>query len=484
MLVFKYIHMKMLEIINNTLKYAYNQAQIRRIIQEHKQVDDDWEVPLDRIAMYPDDYHRCGSQGDVYLGRLSNSPVAVKRVRDETLTDIRHLKDLNHKNIIKFLGVSRDPRRNYHYIIMEWCNNGTLAQKLHDTHPIISPSNLCDFAQAIASGMKYLHSKNIIHRDLKPTNILLTRTYELKISDFGTHKVFGGQSSMSNSSQAGTCAYMAPEVIRGEAHSFSIDIWSYGVVLWEMFVGLRPYNNMDSTPVLYAVGYNSHHLPIPTGFPEGLSFILKRCWHAKPSERMTFPQVCTMLKGATPELRKISKERWPPTQAGWKKEAREKHLELKTDSCEDETVSQKLKIYEEAAEQALETRNKNINLHYQLLECCMLVARDRREVQSREKLVAEREEAVAKLEAESLNRMNEYNRLKELIHQINDELDRRGIALECLQNQEPKQQNGEPVKRQEDSEKNNDQRQQDKIDHQKQIAYTIEESCESAATNL
>lgn len=225
-----------MEIINNTLKLALNQPQIRRFtmrssgISQSSADDDDWEIPLERLVMYPNDFHRCGSQGDVYLGRLSNSPVAVKRVRDPALANIRHLKDLNHKNIIKFIGVSQDPRRNYHFIIMEWCNNGTLAQKLHDAHPIIAPANLCDFAQQTANGMKYLHSKNIIHRDLKPSNILLTRNYELKISDFGTHKVFDSKCSVFSSSQTGTYAYMAPEVIRGESHSFSIDVWSYGVV--------------------------------------------------------------------------------------------------------------------------------------------------------------------------------------------------------------------------------------------------------------
>lgn len=387
--------------------------------------DDDWDIPLDRIVMYPNDFHRCGSQGDVYLGRLSNSPVAVKRVRDSALANIRHLKDLNHENIIKFRGISEDPRRRFYYIVMEWCNNGTLAQKLHDAHPIISPSNLCDFAQQIANGMKYLHSKNIIHRDLKPSNILLTRNNELKISDFGTHKVFNNKCSDLSTSQTGTYAYMAPEVIRGESHSFPIDVWSYGVVLWEMFIGLKPYNNLDSSAVVWAVGNNSFHLPVPTSFPDGLSFVLKRCWQAKASERMTFQQICMMLKGATPEMNKISRERWPPTQAGWKREARDelqKHLQFKNDPYEDEVFTQKRKAYEEALEQAQKLRNRNNHLHLKLQECSMLVLRERREIEMREEMVTKREQAVAQSEAENANRVHVLNQLKERLEQIKQEI--------------------------------------------------------------
>lgn len=428
-------------------------------------IDDDWEIPLERIVMYQNDYHRCGSQGDVYLGRLSNSPVAVKRVRDGALANIRHLKDLDHKNIIHFKGVSQDPRRNFYFIVMEWCNNGTLAQKLHDAHPIISPSNLCDFAQQIANGMKYLHSKNIIHRDLKPSNILLTRNNELKISDFGTHKVFN-KSSVLSTSQTGTYAYMAPEVIRGESYSFPIDVWSYGVVLWEMFFGLRPYNNLDSSAVVWAVGNNSFHLPVPASFPDGLSFILKGCWHAKAGERMTFQQICMMLKGASPELKKISKERWPPTQAGWKREARDelhKHLQSKNDPSEDEVFTQERKAFEEALEQAQKLRNRNKHLHLKLQECSMLVLRERREIEMREEMVTKREQAVIQAESKNRCRENELNQMRETITLIKDELNRRGIQLECLK-QEHKLQ----------SQSFNDKNQEDKSD----------EACESIDTTL
>jgi len=86
----------------------------------------------------------------------------------------------------------------------------------------------------------------------------------------------------------GTVAWMAPEVIRNEPCSEKVDIWSYGVVLWELLSGEIPYKDVDSSAVMWGVGSNSLRLPIPANCPEGYGLLIKQCWAAKPRNRPSF----------------------------------------------------------------------------------------------------------------------------------------------------------------------------------------------------
>lgn len=357
-------------------------SKFRNLFSHTKEsyIDDDWEIPFERIIICHRDFQRSGSQGEVFYGKLTNIPVAVKRVKDKSLTNIKHLRELNHRNVIKFRGISQNS--NFYYIIMEWCQYGTLHDHLHNGKQL-SATILSDFAQQIANGMKYLHSKKIIHRDLKPSNILLTKQDVLKISDFGTHKVFYDEKlPVTSVTYAGTHAYMAPEVIRSEPYSYPIDVWSYGVVLWEILTSDEPYKNLDSSAVVWAVGNNSFKLPVPSNFPGGFSRILDGCWKANPTERLTFQQVCIILKGAIHEIHTISKERWQPLQAGWKREIRmelNKNLQFKNEHATDQ-ICRKEQALNELIEENIKRRNKINELYLKLQETCLHVQREREEL--------------------------------------------------------------------------------------------------------
>jgi serine/threonine protein kinase len=119
---------------------------------------------------------------------------------------------------------------------MEYC-----PQTLYDVirEEEILPQRVLRYASDIASGMQYMHSRNVIHRDLKSPNVLISVDLVLKISDFGTCRPDQGRST--RMSITGTCAWMAPEMIRNEPCSKSVDVWSYGVVLWELLSGEVPY---------------------------------------------------------------------------------------------------------------------------------------------------------------------------------------------------------------------------------------------------
>lgn len=415
--------------------------------QSHQNQYDDWEIPFERIKVNQNDFKRCGSQGDVFYGKLGNTSVAVKRVKDIKLTRIKHLRELNHVNIIKFRGISQNS--NYHYIIMEWCSYGTLHDHLHSGRQL-SSKTLCRFTQQIASGMRYLHSKSIIHRDLKPSNILLTLGDVLKISDFGTHKQFSEEITGTSVSYAGTQAYMAPEVIRSEPYSYPVDVWSYGVVLWEILIGDEPYKNLDSSAVVWKVGNNSFRLPVPSIFPEGLKLILDGCWKPQPNERLSFQQVCMILEGAVHEVDKISKDRWLPLQAAWRREVRDemnKHLKFKIDPEEDLLFKQKHQALNDALEQVQRRRDKNNDLYLKLQECSMHLQRERDDVARREQLVSQKESDIEM-------RVHELNRLKEKLANINEELNRRGIVLDCLKTSTEEDEDNDDDQEQEESIRN------------------------------
>ncbi|CAB1314506.1 unnamed protein product [Coregonus sp. 'balchen'] len=230
-----------------------------------------WEVPFEDISELQ--WVGSGAQGAVFLGKLHGQEVAVKKVRDIKETDIRHLRKLKHPNIITFKGICTQAP--CYCILMEYCAQGQLYEVLRAGRKI-TPSLLIDWAMGIAGGMNYLHLHKIIHRDLKSPNMLITYDDAVKISDFGTSKEMSDKST--KMSFAGTVAWMAPEVIRNEPVSEKVDIWSFGVVLWEMLTGEVPYRDVDSSAIIWGVGNNSLNLPVPETCPDGFKILLRQCW--------------------------------------------------------------------------------------------------------------------------------------------------------------------------------------------------------------
>uniref|UniRef100_A0A1B6E331 Mitogen-activated protein kinase kinase kinase dlk-1 n=1 Tax=Clastoptera arizonana TaxID=38151 RepID=A0A1B6E331_9HEMI len=282
-------------------------------IKGHHQ--DDWEIPFEMISDLQ--WLGSGAQGAVFSGKLKNEVVAVKKVREQKETDIRHLRKLNHPNIVQFRGVCTQAP--CYCIIMEFCPYGPLYNLLKDGEEI-PPQRLVTWAKQIAAGMQYLHSNKIIHRDLKSPNVLIGRKEVVKISDFGTSRQWNDVST--KMSFAGTVAWMAPEIIRNEPCSEKVDIWSYGVVLWELLTCETPYKDVDSSAIIWGVGSNSLHLPIPSSCPDGFRLLVKQCWSAKPRNRPSFKHILIHLDIASAEVLSSSPEEYFKTQATWKEEVR------------------------------------------------------------------------------------------------------------------------------------------------------------------
>ncbi|CAJ0962983.1 unnamed protein product, partial [Mesorhabditis belari] len=277
---------------------------------------DDWEIPFESITNL--EWLGAGSQGAVFSGRLNAETVAVKKVKELKDTETKHLRYLDHRNIIKFMGICTQAP--CFCIVMEFCSNGQLNELLKSTE--LTPSKRwVDMAQQVASGMEYLHRNKIVHRDLKSPNILAAGDGTMKISDFGTSQKWNKMNS-ALMSFCGTVSWMAPEMIKKDPCSEKVDVWSFGVVLWEMITCEQPYQGIDSMAVLWGVGSNKLSLPLPERIPDGLRMLVQQCWSQKARNRPSFQGILQHLYILANELAYWGEEEWLTRYSMWREEAK------------------------------------------------------------------------------------------------------------------------------------------------------------------
>jgi serine/threonine protein kinase len=186
-----------------------------------------------------------GSFSSVYKGiNLENSQiVAIKKINSDIISkmmayikrEIKVMGNLNHKNILKLYDVIYEKKNIY--LILEYCKYGDLSIFLKKNK--LNEKLVKGFLYQIVSGLKYLHKHNIFHRDLKPQNILVDKDYNLKITDF----TFAKENMEDNLSQTmcGSPLYMAPEILNYQEYNSKTDLWSIGIIMYEMLVGSTPY---------------------------------------------------------------------------------------------------------------------------------------------------------------------------------------------------------------------------------------------------
>ncbi|RPA77458.1 hypothetical protein BJ508DRAFT_310152 [Ascobolus immersus RN42] len=205
--------------------------------------------------------------------------------------EIEMMQDLNHPNIVEYLGCERQEL--CFSIYLEYISGGSVGSCLRK-HGKFEEVVIRSLTRQVLSGLEYLHRQGILHRDLKADNILLDQYGTAKISDFGiskkTHDIYGNDPQ---NSMQGSVFWMAPEVIRpeGQGYSAKIDIWSLGCVVLEMFAGRRPWSTEEAIGAIYKLGNERLAPPIPDDVvpiisPEAVGF-LADCHTADPSERPT-----------------------------------------------------------------------------------------------------------------------------------------------------------------------------------------------------
>lgn len=214
---------------------------------------------------------------------------------------------VHHPAVIKFLGYSLvDFNGNNNVtIIMQLAENGSLAELISRCQTGNAPHSYDNTTRqkiliGIARGMMYLHQHHIIHRDLKPGNILLDSEFNPLITDFGLSKIYDSGNSSSQSQSYGTSVYMAPEVITGNNYNGKADVYSFGILMFEVVTDQAPYPNLPKKNLnMFEFGqkvvYENLRPTFSFEIKPSLKKLIERCWSKDPNERPTFEEIFNKL---------------------------------------------------------------------------------------------------------------------------------------------------------------------------------------------
>ena len=219
-----------------------------------------------------------------------------KKEKDDVLNESIILAKLDHLNIIKFFEVfeSNKPKHMVN-IVTEYADGGDLSEKIKEKknkNNNFTESEILDYFTQICLAIKHIHEKKIIHRDLKSGNIFLMKNGLVKLGDFGISKRF--QKTMDKAKTfIGTPYYLSPEIINGKPYDSKSDIWSLGVLLYEMMTFKMPFN-ANSLPMLSVKIMRGQYIPPPTIYTKDLRELVTKCLTVEPKNRPSIQEILRM----------------------------------------------------------------------------------------------------------------------------------------------------------------------------------------------
>uniref|UniRef100_A0A0B6ZJ47 Mitogen-activated protein kinase kinase kinase 7 n=1 Tax=Arion vulgaris TaxID=1028688 RepID=A0A0B6ZJ47_9EUPU len=241
-----------------------------------------------------------GAFGVVSRAKWRNKDVAVKRIETESekkafMQELKQLSRVNHPNIVRLYGACREHPV---CLVMEYAEGGSLYNVLHGSgqQPDYTAAHAVSWCLQCARGVEYLHNmkpKALVHRDLKPPNLLLILGGTvLKICDFGT--ACDVQTHMTNNK--GSAAWMAPEVFEGSNYSEKCDVFSWGIILWEVLTRRKPFDEIGGPAfrIMWAVHSGRRPPPIQN-LPKPMETLMARCWSGNPPERPSMAEVVRIM---------------------------------------------------------------------------------------------------------------------------------------------------------------------------------------------
>ncbi|MCL7044343.1 hypothetical protein MKW94_019727 [Papaver nudicaule] len=256
-----------------------------------------------------------GTYGAVFHGKWKGSDVAVKRIkascfagrpseRERLIADFWKealiLSSLHHPNVVSFYGIVRDGPDGSLATVTEFMINGSLKQFIQKKDRTIDRRKRLIIAMDAAFGMEYLHAKNIVHFDLKCENLLVNMRDPhrpvCKIGDLGLSKV--KQQTLVSGGVRGTLPWMAPELLSGKSNMVTekIDVYSFGIVMWELLTGEEPYADMHCASLIGGIVHNSLRPEIPSWCDPEWKALMETCWASEPGERPSFSEISQRLR--------------------------------------------------------------------------------------------------------------------------------------------------------------------------------------------
>lgn len=240
-----------------------------------------------------------GKFGNVYLAREKKTKFVValkvlfkKQVHESGIEhqvrrEIEIQAHLRHANIIRLYGYFHDESRIY--MILEYAPKGALFKALKEQPDSrFGEKQSAIYIKSLASALYYLHNKNVIHRDIKPENLLLGNDGELKIADFGwcVHEPNSKRTTL-----CGTLDYLPPEMVVGKPHSKNVDLWSLGVLCYELLVGQPPFNSPTYDATYKKIMKVQYHAPEFMSL--GAKHLISNLLVLNPEERMPLEKIIT-----------------------------------------------------------------------------------------------------------------------------------------------------------------------------------------------
>ncbi len=266
------------------------------------------------------------------------------------------MRKLKHPNIVRLFGFCSEG--SHCYLVQELAEGENIFDILHKRRRRLSLAQSVYIGQQICDAMVYLHGQKLVHRDLKPQNVLLDAKDNVKICDFGLARIKNSnqkcvqqtpliQQSFSHYSfryvatvtnTAGTPAYQAPEMLRDEPITEKVDVYSFGVLMWEIYTGKLPWSDKSCAQMVHTVAITHCRPPIPAECPkvpslslflntfcrlphstlplQRLADLITKCWAPLPEARPSFQEVLVMIKDIQEELKSIASAAEVPKEAG------------------------------------------------------------------------------------------------------------------------------------------------------------------------